>query len=481
MSIPRTLTGHEVTRTDASTVSDNDALRGMCLHLVCPIPAHNSSVVPLVSGLTIGRSSDCGAKVEAGAVSRQHARFDAKYGLLYCVDLGSRNGTYVNGQFIVETPVGPGDIIRCGDAVWVIGRQSSGGASMGIRFLAPELYGGDSMAEALEPLRRLASSELSVVLEGETGTGKELAARALHAWSGRAGKYVAVNCAALPESMAEGELFGYRKGAFTGAERAHTGIFRAAQHGTLLLDEICELPLRFQAKLLRVLEQREVTPLGESEPVALDVRVVAAAQRPLRDEVSAGRFREDLLTRLGVTVRIPPLRERLEDATALLLRFLERAMPRVPVLQARFVESLLQYRFSKNVRELRQLADWVAMMHRDEPLLRRSHLPSWLLGSGSAPGEGQLPRCEEFAGQTSRDRAVGPRLVPEPYRTQSDQDLPRLLASLELHRGNVVKAAEAIGLSRHQAYRLLRGCPDVSLNEFRRNPRIAANRSEPPP
>jgi DNA-binding NtrC family response regulator len=227
-----------------------------------------------------------------------------------------------------------------------------------------------------------------------------------------------------------------------------------------------------------VLEEREVTPLGEAEPVALDVRLVAAAQRPLRAEVRAGRFREDLLTRLGVTLRIPPLRERLEDTAALFVRFLEQSMPRVPQLQARFVESLLQYKFPKNVRELRQLADWISTMYPNEPLLRRSHLPEWLRGSES----GQAPepkQREEFpnlacpAGDAKRSVVAAPRRAP------TEQDLPRLLASLELHRGNVVKAADAVGLSRHQAYRLLRGRPEVSLEGFRRIQVAANDKSEP--
>lgn len=348
-----------------------------------------------------------------------------------------------------------------------------------MRLLAPNLYGGDLMAEALDPVRRLAPGVLPVVLEGETGVGKELAARALHTWSGRSGKYIAVNCAALPEALAEGELFGYRKGAFTGAERAHPGLFRAAQNGTLLLDEVCELPLRLQAKLLRALEQHEVMPLGDSEPLPIDVRIVAAAQRPLRDEVRAGRFREDLLTRLGVTVRIPPLRERLEDTTALFVRFLEQAMPRAPKLQARFVEALLHYRFPKNVRELRQLADWVSTMHPNEPLLRRSHLPDWMR-SFDVQECSKLPSQPPIAAESIRPMQASQCTgANEPYRAQSDQDLPRLLTSLEVHRGNVVKAAEAVGLSRHQAYRLLRSRPDVSLEGFRKHPATSTSKWEP--
>lgn len=456
---------HEVTGTDAYTATDHDGSSGLCVQLVCP--PNSGGVIPLERGLTIGRGADCTARVDAGAVSRHHARFNEKCGLFYCVDQGSRNGTYVNGRLVSEAPVGPGDVVRCGDSVWLVRRNGSGVCTSGVRLLAPDLYGGDTMAEALEPLHRFAVSRFPVVLEGETGVGKELAARALHNWSGRTGKYVAVNCAALPEPLAEGELFGYRKGAFTGAERPHPGFFRAAQNGTLLLDEICELPLRLQAKLLRVIEQQEVVPLGESEPIALDVRILAAAQNSLRKEVSAGRFRGDLLTRLGVTVSLPPLRERLEDTLPLFLLFLEQTMPKLPNLQARFVESMLLYRFPKNVRELKQLAEWVATMCRDEPLLRRSHLPSWILQD--VPLISGEPADSRDLGVDLQSVVSKRNPVVEPHRAQSDQDLPRLLSSLARHRGNVVRAAEAVGLSRHQAYRLLRSCPEVSLERFRQS------------
>ena len=175
--------------------------------------------------------------------------------------------------------------------------------------IGPGLWGGGALQAALAPLRQAAASDLPIVLEGETGCGKEVVTRTLHRWSGRSGPLVAVNCAALPEGLAEGELFGYRRGAFTGAERASVGYFRGADAGTLLLDEVSDLPLVLQAKLLRVLEERAVQPLGETRPVPIDVRVVVAGQQPLMEVMRAGRFRADLLARLdGLTVRLPPLR-----------------------------------------------------------------------------------------------------------------------------------------------------------------------------
>ena len=178
-----------------------------------------------------------------------------------------------------------GDVVRVGGWVGVVTAHPGALAE-----IAPGLFGGAALAAAVDPLRRAAPSDLPIVLEGETGTGKEVVTRAIHGWSGRPGPFVAVNCAALPEALAEGELFGYRRGAFTGADKASAGFFRSAEGGTLLLDEVSDLPLTLQAKLLRVLEQREVQPLGETRPVAIDVRIVVAGQQSLMDAVARGAF-----------------------------------------------------------------------------------------------------------------------------------------------------------------------------------------------
>jgi transcriptional regulator with PAS, ATPase and Fis domain len=191
-------------------------------------------------------------------------------------------------------------------------------------------------------LQRAATSDLPVILEGETGTGKEVVTRCLHQWSVRSGPLVAVNCAALPEALAEGELFGYRRGAFTGADKPSQGFFRSAEGGTLLLDEVTDLPLPLQAKLLRVLEEHEVQPLGEPRPIPIDVRVVVAGQQSLLEASRQGRFRPDLLARLdGVTVHLPPLRSRREDVPPLFSRFLtELGQGCVPSVEVDFVERL---------------------------------------------------------------------------------------------------------------------------------------------
>jgi two-component system response regulator FlrC len=205
--------------------------------------------------------------------------------------------------------------------------------------------------------RRVAASDCTVLITGESGTGKEVLARFIHRSSRRASQpFVAVNCAAIPENMLESILFGHERGAFTGAHASHAGKFEQAQQGTLLLDEVTEMPLGLQAKLLRVLQEREVERIGGRAPLALDVRVLATTNRNLRAEVAAGRFREDLYYRLNVfPLSTAPLRERRDDVLPLAMRLLTsrcRAGERIPALSADAAHLLLTYRWPGNVREL---------------------------------------------------------------------------------------------------------------------------------
>jgi two-component system response regulator FlrC len=208
--------------------------------------------------------------------------------------------------------------------------------------------------------RRVAGTDCTVLIVGESGTGKEVLARLIHRASPRATRpFIAVNCAAIPENMLEAMLFGYEKGSFTGATNSHAGKFEQAQGGTLLLDEITEMPLSLQAKLLRVLQEREVERIGSSEPKPLDVRVIATTNRMLRNEVAAGRFREDLYYRLNVfPLAVNPLRERRDDVLPLATHLLQiRARPgtRIPALSADAAHLLLTYSWPGNVRELDNL------------------------------------------------------------------------------------------------------------------------------
>ncbi len=230
----------------------------------------------------------------------------------------------------------------------------------------------------LELARRVAASDCTVLIVGESGTGKEVLARFIHRFSARSnGPFVAVNCAAIPENMLEAILFGYERGAFTGAHTTHPGKFEQAQGGTLLLDEITEMPLSLQAKLLRVLQEREVERIGARTPIALELRVLATTNRRLREEVAAGRFREDLYYRLNVfPLGLAPLRQRRDDILPLAMQLLgqrTRVGEPIPALSADAAQVLLTYPWPGNVRELDNLLQR-ALILVNGPVIGREHI-----------------------------------------------------------------------------------------------------------
>jgi sigma-54 dependent transcriptional regulator, acetoin dehydrogenase operon transcriptional activator AcoR len=393
----------------------------------------------------VGRDAACAVRLEGNDVSRRHAAlFRADPAAAVTIrDLDSRNGVRVNGRPVTLSPLQAGDVVRLGGWVGVVTPTPGE-----LTEIAPGLMGGVALRTALEPLRRVAPSDLSIVLEGETGTGKEVVTRAVHGWSGRTGPLVAVNCAALPDGLAEAELFGYRRGAFTGADRASPGFFRSAHGGTLLLDEVSDLPMTLQAKLLRVLEQREVQPLGETRPVAIDVRIVVAGQQPLMDAVREGRFRADLLARLdGVTVKLPPLRRRREDVPPLFSHLLKvLGQGRAPAVESDLVERLCLHDWPFNVRELVQLVRRLLVLQSDESTLRAAHLPD-RIGAGAEADPRPAPTLRATAAVAGA-QAPG---VSEPI------ELPALVVALRTSGGNVARAAAMLGITRQRAYRLMEG------------------------
>ena len=247
----------------------------------------------------------------------------------------------------------------------------------------------DTSRRLMQLARRVAASDCTVLISGESGTGKEVLARHIHRCSPRSGRpFIAVNCAAIPESMLEALLFGYEKGAFTGAHATHAGKFEQAQGGTLLLDEISEMPLGLQAKLLRVLQEREVERLGGRGSLSLDVRVLATTNRNLRDEVSAGRFREDLYYRLNVfPVTITPLRERRDDILPIAMQLLSlRTRPgeRIPALSADAAHQLLVHTWPGNVRELDNVLQRALILCQG-PVVEAEHIEIELMPSSRLP------------------------------------------------------------------------------------------------
>jgi len=243
--------------------------------------------------------------------------------------------------------------------------QSSGPESVQFVAVSP------AMKTVMELVLKAAPARASVLLTGDSGTGKERVARALHQLSGRkAGPFLAVNCGAIPETLLEGELFGHVKGAFTGADATHDGLFQAAGGGTLLLDEIGEMPLQLQVKLLRVLQERSVKPVGGTREIPVDVRVVAATNRNLEEDVRAGRFREDLYYRLNVvSIRVPSLSERREDIPTLADQLLSRLASEAAIIRPRLSDEALQfflsYAFPGNVRELENMLERAVVLDQD--------------------------------------------------------------------------------------------------------------------
>jgi two-component system response regulator AtoC len=249
----------------------------------------------------------------------------------------------------------------------------------------------DGMIELLELLERTAAYKSTILVTGESGTGKEVIARAIHAQSPRRdAPFVAVNCAAIPENLLESELFGHAKGSFTGANRAHRGLFAEADQGSLFLDEIAELPSSLQVKLLRAIQEEEIRPVGETKPQSIDVRVIAATARDLELEISEGRFREDLFYRLNVVrLAVPPLRERREDIPLLVDHFLSRFREDLAKTTRRVsdeaLELLVGYRWPGNVRELENMIER-AMILTDGDSIEVAALPPSIHSTVPAPG-----------------------------------------------------------------------------------------------
>jgi len=380
-------------------------------------------------------------------VSAAHAALGRVLGSWAIEDCKSRNGTFVNGERIEQSPLTDGDLIEVGQT-FLLFREEGGLDPEGIHNLEVALSEAafatlsPLLAARFEQLKAIAPSHVPVLVKGETGTGKELVASGLHVLSGRPGAFQAVNCGALPATLVESELFGFRKGAFTSATEDRPGLIRAADHGTLFLDEIGDLPLPAQAALLRVLQEREVVPVGATRPVPVDFRLVTATHRDLDELVAKDRFRADLLARIsGFALELPPLRERREDIGLIVARLLRRESgERAPgfAFTADAVRVLLRYGWPLNIREL-------------EGCLQAAVV---LAGSGTVDTAHFAPAVLASQGMPRR-----PDPAPRSGEQLSDKDLKRcedIAAALKATEGNVTAAALALGKHRMQLYRWLR-------------------------
>ena len=413
--------------------------------------------VPLEQGLTIGRDRDCDVVLNDDvAVSRKHAEICRESDGVYVLrDLASANGTSVNQRRLVAPAIlRNGDKIQLGASRFRLVGLPDDETPTTERPVdltnprerrRPVLMGrSEAISAVIRQIDQCAPTDLAVLLEGETGTGKELVARAIHESSRRsAGSFVALNCAAIPHDLLEAQLFGHRRGAFTGATSDVQGFFEVASGGTLFLDEIGELPLGMQPKILRAIQEGSITPVGETTSVDIDVRVIAATNRDLREAARQGLFREDLYYRLeAFPIEIPTLRVRRDDiqvlAETFVTDFCRRNGKRPLSIHDEAVRTLESYPWPGNIRELQNEVSRAAAVAEESEILVE-HLSTRV----------RFP--EPNIGK--RDESDLPDNLAEARRSFEKGHVGRVLAK---HGGKRAEAAEALGLSRAGLYKKMK-------------------------
>jgi two-component system, NtrC family, response regulator GlrR len=388
----------------------------------------------------IGTDPSCDLRLSDPTVSRTHCEIVLSDGKVMLRDLHSRNGTLVNGVSVVGAYLTNGSVIKLGrtELAFDAGRSDTAVARVDVDRFGSLVGKTPAMREVFEFLEQIAPTDVTVLIQGETGTGKDLAATSIHAASERRdGPMIVVDCGAISPHLLESELFGHERGAFTGADKARAGVFESAFGGTIFLDEVGELALDLQPKLLRVLEQREVRRVGSATVTPIDVRIIAATNRDLGEEVKAGRFRQDLYYRLMVAqITMPPLRDRKQDLPLLVRAILDQlaAGESGDALFARpdFVAELYKHRWPGNARELRNyVSRCLAMQQYVAPaILAEVDDDSNLVDINVPLGELRERWVEKFE------------------RTY----LQKILAA---HGNNVTNAAKAAGLNRAHFHRVL--------------------------
>ncbi|RMH40164.1 MAG: FHA domain-containing protein [Deltaproteobacteria bacterium] len=427
--------------------------------------------------VTIGGMKDNDVVLPDETVSRYHCKIIQEETGYVLVDLHSTNGTFINKVRIREAFLRPGCTISCGqtqikfnavdEAVEIRpSRKDHCGDLIGANPKMRELY---SIIEKIAP------TNTTVVIEGETGTGKEVVAQSIHKLSSRAGgPLIVVDCGAVPPNLIESELFGHEKGSFTGATMTRQGLFEMADGGTLFLDELGELPLDLQPKLLRALEQREIRRVGSAKPIRVDVRIIAATNRSLEEEVRSGRFRQDLFYRLSVVrLKLPALRERADDIALLVNHFLSNhkynldadGNPRVRGLSRRAAEALRAYHWPGNVRELVNVVER-AVSFCDGDTIDIGDLPEHVRDAatgGAAPARGRAATASDV------DRVpVYPPRPPEELvsgdikfkdakeRWVSSFERDYILSLLRRNNGNISHAAREADIDRKYFRKLMK-------------------------
>lgn len=435
-----------------STASFSELAEGMELgsaRLVAGfVSGRPDAKLPVVSlddldGLELARGSQTAFRQREGTgsldladrwVSTPHARLSRDRDDWSIEDAGAKNALFVNGERVQKSELVDGDVIELGASMLVF-REEPRLPSRRLETADFELLTHNPLLQnAYSELRQLAASDVPILVQGETGTGKELVAAFVHRCSKRAGDLHPVNCAAIPAAMAESLLFGHKKGAFSGAVNDSPGFLRAAEGGTLFLDEIAELELPVQGKLLRVLQEGLVTPLGGTRAIPVNVRVVSATHVDLDHLVAQGKFRQDLLARLaGYRATLPPLRERKEDLGLLVSQLLHRRLPGAEALlfERAALRALYLYDWPNNVREL-------------DHVLRTS-----VLRSEKAVTFDSLP--ENLRKPPAADRPSFPT-----SDVMQQELAAKLIQRLRHHRGNVSAVARDLGKARVQIRRWCR-------------------------
>jgi transcriptional regulator with GAF, ATPase, and Fis domain len=388
----------------------------------------------------IGTSPACGIRLSDAKVSRRHAALELTSGELRLRDLGSTNGTRLQGVSIIEALLQGGEQIEIGGTVLRIDALAAGTELRQAASFRRLMGVSPEMSRVYAIARLLAASDVPTIIEGETGTGKELLAESIHEASGRAGRpFVVIDCTTLAASLIESELFGHERGAFTGAVGTRKGVFEQAHTGTLFIDEIGDLDLGLQAKLLRAIERCELRRVGGNEWVRVDVRIIAATRRNLDRQVQLGQFRDDLFYRLAVgRIELPPLRHRTGDVTFLAKLFWSELGGHGKAISPGFVERLEQQAWPGNVRELQNHIARVLAMG-DE-----------LLESSPPSPEASAAEADFLDGvlATGLPIAVGRQRVVDEYERRY------VARVLEAHGGHVGNASAASGISRRYFQRI---------------------------
>jgi two-component system response regulator AtoC len=416
--------------------------------------------------IVIGRAPDAAVQVVDKQVSRAHASLHYDGYALRLRDRGSRNGTVVNGRVLTnaECTLASGDSVGVGACRIVVASVKGQAVPSPIAAPGPDddlVVADPEMAAIYESARKVARAPTSVLLLGETGVGKDVLAQRIHRWSPRADKpFIRVNCAALPETLLESELFGHERGAFTGADKKKIGYFEAALGGTIFIDEVGEMPLPAQVKLLNVLETRTITRVGGTQAIPIDVRVISATNREPHAEVAAGRFRSDLFYRISAfTLRIPPLRSR-PGQILLLARVFARALAaelgeEPPSFAQDALDVLLKYSWPGNVRELRNAVEHALVMAEGGVLLAE-HFSQELRGSASplmsASGAATAP-----ANRPNPNPNPNPNPALDARERAASAERKRIEEALDAEGGNQTRAAQRLGMPRRTlVYKLAR-------------------------